>query len=69
MKNYLSYTKKALELAGGKSKFAASRNISKQAITRWSKTGVPARHVIALEKATNGKITRHELRPDIYPED
>lgn len=28
---------------------------------------VPAELVIPLEKATNGIISRHDLRPDLYP--
>lgn len=27
----------------------------------------PAERVLAIEKATGGKVTRYELRPDIYP--
>ncbi len=28
---------------------------------------VPAEAVIPIERATGGKVTRHELRPDLYP--
>jgi len=28
---------------------------------------VPAEWCLPLEKATNGQITRHQLRPDLYP--
>lgn len=30
---------------------------------------VPAEWCIPLEKATGGLITRHQLRPDLYPEE
>jgi DNA-binding transcriptional regulator YdaS (Cro superfamily) len=30
---------------------------------------VPAEHVLTIERATNGKVTRSDLRPDIYPVD
>ena len=30
---------------------------------------LPAKRVIAIERATDGKVTRHELRPDLYPID
>lgn len=37
----------------------------------WSwlnRTGrVPAEYVIPVEKAVGGRVTRHDLRPDIYP--
>lgn len=28
---------------------------------------LPAKRVIAIERATGGKVTRYELRPDLYP--
>jgi DNA-binding transcriptional regulator YdaS (Cro superfamily) len=28
---------------------------------------VPAEWCLPLEKATSGKVTRHQLRPDLYP--
>jgi DNA-binding transcriptional regulator YdaS (Cro superfamily) len=28
---------------------------------------VPAEFVLAIERATGGRVTRHQLRPDIYP--
>ncbi len=30
---------------------------------------VPAEWCLPLETATNGAVTRHELRPDLYPQD
>lgn len=30
---------------------------------------VPAEWCLPLERATKGKVTRHELRPDLYPKD
>lgn len=41
-----------------------SRNQS--TVSRWLKDGPPAEEVIRLEKLTG--ISRHKLRPDIYPE-
>ena len=29
---------------------------------------VPAEWCLPIEEATGGKITRHDLRPDLYPE-
>jgi len=34
----------------------------------WKRRGVPAVRVLAVEEATGGAVTRHELRPDIYGE-
>jgi len=70
--------KKAVELCGGQTELARlvnkhlPENVSKasQALI-WSwlfRTGkVLAEYVIAIEKATSGTVTRHELRPDLYP--
>lgn len=30
---------------------------------------VPAEWCLPIERATNGEITRHQLRPDLYPTD
>jgi DNA-binding transcriptional regulator YdaS (Cro superfamily) len=30
---------------------------------------VPAEWCLPIERATGGQITRHELRPDLYPQD
>lgn len=27
----------------------------------------PAEYVLAIEQATGGKVSRHQLRPDLYP--
>ena len=36
----------------------------------WLKCGhVSAAAAIPIEQATQGQVTRHELRPDIYPEE
>ena len=59
----------AIKIAGGQS--ALGRLINKDQRTIWAwlnKTGrVPAEEVLSLEKALEGKITRHEFRADIYP--
>lgn len=42
--------------------------ISPQAVHKWVVTGiVPAGRVLAIEAATDGRVSRHELRPDLYP--
>ena len=41
--------------------------VSYQAIQQWTTRGVPATRAIAVERVTG--IKRHELRPDIYPDD
>lgn len=57
----------AINAAGGVAKLAAMLSLSSQAISQW--TRVPAERVIEIERATGGKITRHEMREDLYPRD
>jgi len=45
---------------------ASRLGVSYQAVQRWFVRGrVPAERVLAIEAATG--VSRHELRPDIYP--
>lgn len=59
--------RKAIDAVGSTAKLAAALGLSSQAISQWEE--VPAHRVLAVERATGGKITRHELRPDLYPDD
>jgi DNA-binding transcriptional regulator YdaS (Cro superfamily) len=37
-------------------------------VQRWCRVGtVPAERVLQVERLVGGKVTRHELRPDLYP--
>lgn len=60
---------KAIDLAGGQS--ALGRMIGKDQRTIWAWINttqkVPAEDVIKIESAVDGKVTRHDLRPDVYP--
>lgn len=58
---------KAIELAGGVSETAKKIGTTKQAVSNWKKSGLPAERVIALEEACSGLVTRNQLRPDLYP--
>lgn len=52
---------------GTQADFARAIGRYPQEITRWLKTGrVPPAHCIAIETAVGRKVTRYELRPDIY---
>ena len=56
-------------LVGGQNKLAEALNVTPQAVNKWVKADrAPAERVIEIERVTNGEITRHELRPDLYPE-
>lgn len=56
---------RAAELVGGATKLAELLGISRPAIYQWNR--VPAERVLAIESATGGKVTRQQLRPDLYP--
>ena len=56
-----------IDAAGSAAKIAEHLGIKPQAISQWSQ--VPALRVIAIERFLNGAVTRHEMRPDIYPEE
>lgn len=38
--------------------------ISSQAVSQWAQ--VPAARCLVIEAKTQGRVTRHELRPDLY---
>jgi len=58
---------KAVELTGGNSKLAALCNVTPQAVFKWvSKNKVPADRCLLIEEITKSKVTRYELRPDIF---
>lgn len=55
------------ELAGGQIKVAKALEVTPQAVNLWVRTGrVPPERVLALERLSNGTISRHELRPDVF---
>lgn len=59
---------KAVLIVGGQTILAKHLNIRPQAVQQWVASGrIPARRAIAIEKIVAGAVTRHELRPDLYP--
>lgn len=56
---------RAADALGGKSKLASELGIRRQAVYQWQH--VPAKHVLKIEALT--KVPRHELRPDLYPQE
>lgn len=60
---------KAIAVMGNQSALARALGVSPQAVNQWLKSKVPAERVLDIEAATSGQVTRHDLRPDIYPLD
>lgn len=57
---------RAARAAGGQSALARILKVTPQAVQKMCASGrVPAERVLEIEKATG--VSRHELRPDIYP--
>ena len=58
----------AVRLCGGQSELAKDVGTSKQNVYHWVATRPPAHWCKAIEDATEGMITREQLRPDIFGE-
>jgi DNA-binding transcriptional regulator YdaS (Cro superfamily) len=56
---------RAINELGGVKQLAEAIGVSGPAISQWGR--VPSERVIAVERATGGKVSRQELRPDLYP--
>lgn len=58
---------KMIEIVGSQAELARACGVRHQAVQKWIKKGrVPAERVLAVEKATQGRVTRYELRPDVF---
>ncbi len=60
---------KAIDIAGGQSALGRMIGRDQKAIWAWINTTqkVPAEDVLKIEEAMQGKISRYDLRPDVYP--
>jgi DNA-binding transcriptional regulator YdaS (Cro superfamily) len=55
---------KAADIAGGTVALALAVGVPHYNVSKWRKTGVPAKHVLRVEQATG--VSRHDLRPDVF---
>lgn len=47
---------------------ADALGVSQSVVSKWMRRGeLPAEYVLKVEMLTKGRITKHDLRPDIYP--
>jgi len=66
----MSAIEKAISLSGSQSELARRVGVRQGTLWKWLKKGIaPAEHVLAIERATNGKVTRYQLRPDVFGPD
>jgi len=57
--------KNAILNVGSQSELARRLGVTPQAVQFWTRSGIPPKWVISVEKETG--VSRHDLRPDIYP--
>jgi TorA maturation chaperone TorD len=59
----------AVDLVGGQAKLARILGVSQPNVWHWlhKSERVPGEYVLKIEEATGGRVSRHELRPDLYP--
>lgn len=67
------HIERAVELATSQSKLADAIGVKQQTISNWMKGGaIRPEHCSAIERFTDGAVTRRDLRPDdwqqIWPE-
>lgn len=60
--------KKACAVAGGVTALARLLNVTVPTVSEWTRARrpVPSTRCIAIERAVNGKVTRYQLRPDVF---
>jgi 4-hydroxybenzoyl-CoA reductase subunit gamma len=60
---------KAIDIAGGQSAMASALDVKQGHVWYWLKKmdQCPPDRVLDVERVTAGAVSRHELRPDIYP--
>lgn len=63
--------KRAVEKIGSQKGLADRLGVTQSVVWYWlekSKRGCPGEYVLKIEEATGGVVSRHDLRPDLYPE-
>lgn len=65
----MSALERAIEVAGGLSALAFRLGVKPQVVHNWRKRGIPPQRVLEIERATQGLVTRHQLHPDLYPQE
>lgn len=60
----------AIDLVGGQTQLARLLGVKQANVWHWLNKAerVPGEYVLAIESATGGRVSRHALRPDLYPD-
>lgn len=65
--HFRTATTRAIEFAGGTCAVANHLRVSPAAVSQWlMRDKVPAERVRDLEKLCQGRVTRYQLRPDVF---
>lgn len=69
MPDPLAALRRAVDCLGSQAAMARLVGVAQPSVWRWLERGkpLPAEHVLKVEDATG--ISRHDLRPDLYPRD
>lgn len=63
--------RRAVEIAGGQKPLAEQIGTTQSQVWYWLERAKgkspPAEYVLPIEAATEGRVSRHDLRPDLYP--
>jgi DNA-binding transcriptional regulator YdaS (Cro superfamily) len=67
--NQLQALKKAIRLAGSQGKLGRMLGVRQQSVNYWVLTDrrISAAYAMACHIALDGKVSAHDLRPDMYP--
>lgn len=58
---------RAVAIVGSQSALARLLGVKPQSVSRWVQSGsAPAKRIVQIERATAGRVTRQELKPDLY---
>lgn len=59
---------RAIAIVGNQNALARRLNISPQAVNQWVRGlgRITAERALEIEQATDGQVTRYELRPDLF---
>jgi DNA-binding transcriptional regulator YdaS (Cro superfamily) len=60
---------RARDILGNQTALAAAVGVTQPSVNYMLRSGrrVPAEWCLAIERATEGQVTCHDLRPDLYP--
>jgi DNA-binding transcriptional regulator YdaS (Cro superfamily) len=60
---------RAIALVGSQSELARIIGVRPQAVQKWARRGIaPAERVAQIAEATDWRVSCHELRPDVFPD-